>query len=73
LTSANTGKTLGQYITDWGRRPAPLIVIDEVPDRHAHFAQIGRLRDGVVAVAFHGIRNACVTDDERPPLSPHSP
>lgn len=70
LTSANTGKTLGQYITDWGRRPAPLIVIDEVPDRNAHFAQIGRLRDGVVAVAFHGIRNARVADNEHPQSPP---
>jgi ethanolamine utilization protein EutA len=73
LTSADAGKTLGHYATDWGRRPAPLIVIDEVPDRHAHFAQIGRLREGVVTVAFHGIRHARVTGDETVPGAAPAP
>lgn len=69
LTSANAGKTLGHYITDWGRRPAALIVIDEVPDRNAHFAQIGRLREGVVTVAFHGIRNARINGEGAVPCA----
>jgi len=55
LTERNAGKTLGNYATDWGRTPANLIVVDEMPDRHAHFANIGRLRDGIVPVSFYGI------------------
>ena len=55
LLEGNVGKTLGNYATDWGRTPARLIVVDEMPDRHANFANIGRPRDGVVPVSFYGM------------------
>jgi ethanolamine utilization protein EutA len=55
LTPGNIGKTLGNYATRWGKLASYLIVIDEVPRRAAHFATIGRLRDGLVPVAFHGL------------------
>lgn len=55
LLEANVGKTLGNYATDWGRRLHRLVVVDEMPDRHAHFANIGRPRDGVVPVSFYGM------------------
>lgn len=55
LTEANLGKTIGNYATDWDRSPMNLIVVDEMPDRHAHFANIGRLRDGIVPVSFYGM------------------
>lgn len=55
LLETNLGKTLGNYATDWGRAPVTLIVVDEMPDRHAHFANIGRPRDGVVPVSFYGM------------------
>jgi len=55
LTPGNIGKTLGNYATRWGRLAAHLIVIDEVPVRAAHFVTIGRVRDGLVPVAFHGL------------------
>jgi ethanolamine utilization protein EutA len=55
LLESNLGKTLGNYATDWGRARTGLIVVDEMPDRHAHFANIGRPRDGVVPVSFYGM------------------
>ncbi len=55
LLEANVGKTLGNYATSWGKMPNGLIVLDEMPDRQAHFANLGRMRDGVVPVAFYGM------------------
>lgn len=55
LTEANLGKTIGNYATDWDRSPMNLIVVDEMPDRHAHFANLGRPRDGIVPVSFYGM------------------
>jgi ethanolamine utilization protein EutA len=55
LTTNNIGKTLGQYATRWGRISAALIVIDEIPERPAHFATIGQPHNGLVPVAFHGL------------------
>jgi ethanolamine utilization protein EutA len=55
LATDNIGKTLGQYATRWGRIPAPLVVIDEVPERPAHFATIGKPRQGLVPVSFRGL------------------
>lgn len=55
LLEPNLGKTLGNYATGWGRARTSLIVVDEMPDRHAHFANIGRPRDGVVPVSFYGM------------------
>ncbi len=55
LTSGNIGKTLGQYATRWGQLDSSLVVIDEVPDRPAHFATIGVPQNGLIPVAFHGL------------------
>ena len=35
--------------------PAALVVIDEIPERPAHFATIGKPRNGLVPVSFHGL------------------
>ena len=54
LTSKNTGKTLGGYITDWGRNPYSLLILDEVEvQKTARFASIGRIRNGVLPVSFY--------------------
>jgi ethanolamine utilization protein EutA len=55
LTSHNIGKTLGQYATRWGRIAASLVVFDELPDRPAHFATIGKTQNGLIPVSFHGL------------------
>lgn len=55
LTTANVGKALGNYATQWGRSGRRMIVIDEIPVRHARFVNLGRLRNGVVPVSFYGI------------------
>jgi ethanolamine utilization protein EutA len=54
LVSQNVGKTLGQFATDWGRRPCQLIVLDEVPARAAHFVGLGRPTEGAVPVSYFG-------------------
>lgn len=54
LMRENLGKVLGSYITEWGRLPVSLIVIDEVTYRAAQFVQIGAARGPVVPVSFHG-------------------
>jgi len=55
LTSGNIGKTLGQYATRWGQLATGLVVIDEIAVRRAHFATIGKPRNGLVPVSFHGL------------------
>lgn len=55
LLDSNTGKTLGQYITDWGNAPRSLFVIDEIPLRQARFARIGRPHQHIVPVSFFGM------------------
>jgi ethanolamine utilization protein EutA len=54
LCSKNMGKTMGNLITDWGRKKRYLLVIDEVPDRPAQFASLGAARGGVVPIFFYG-------------------
>ena len=54
LVEANIGKTLGNYISDWGQLDYNLIVIDEVALRDAHFVRIGRLHQGMIPVSFYG-------------------
>jgi len=56
LVPENYGHALGNYASDWGRSPAKLIVIDEIPDRHAHFVNIGRMHNNIVPVTFYGVR-----------------
>ncbi|MRG93186.1 ethanolamine ammonia-lyase reactivating factor EutA [Polyangium spumosum] len=55
FVAENVGKTLGQYVSDWGQIPTPLVVIDEVFVKDARFAQIGRMKDHVVPVWVHGL------------------
>ena len=55
FVSANLGKALGGYVSDWGRLPTNLVVIDEVFVKDAQFAQIGRIRDQVIPVWYYGL------------------
>lgn len=55
LVKENLGKVLGQIVTSWGTLPIQLVVVDEVPDRNAQFARIGRPRQQVVPVSFYGM------------------
>jgi ethanolamine utilization protein EutA len=55
LVGENLGKVLGHYATEWGRLPLTLVVLDEVAVRDAHYVQVGRLREQVVPVSFHGL------------------
>jgi ethanolamine utilization protein EutA len=55
LVEANIGKTLGNYISDWGQSPHNIIVIDEVPLRNAHFVNLGRLHQQMIPISFFGI------------------
>jgi ethanolamine utilization protein EutA len=55
LMRENFGKVLGHYVTDWGRLPLNLLVIDEVADRSAQYLHVGRLRDQVLPVSFRGL------------------
>jgi ethanolamine utilization protein EutA len=55
LMRVNFGKILGHYVTDWGRLPLDLLVIDEVADRSAQYLHVGRLRDQVLPVSFRGL------------------
>jgi ethanolamine utilization protein EutA len=57
LAKGNFGKTLGQYATRWGQLDASLVVIDEVPNRPAHFATIGKPHNSLIPVAFHGLES----------------
>ena len=52
LTEQDLAKALGGYATEWGRRPLPLIVLDEVAPRGAELVRIGEPRDGVVPLSF---------------------
>jgi ethanolamine utilization protein EutA len=55
VISDNAGKTLGNYASNWGQLPVKLVVIDEIPDRHAHFVNIGRCLNNIVPVSFYGM------------------
>lgn len=52
----NFGKTLGNYVTDWGSRAFSVIVIDEIDPERASFASLGKLREGSVPVSFYGFQ-----------------
>lgn len=56
LVDANLGKTLGHYVTRWGKLDVDLIVIDEVPVRDAQFVRLGRLRETVVPLWLYAVR-----------------
>lgn len=55
LVEGNFGKTLGNYITQWGKLSLQLVVIDEIESRDAYFVNIGQLKHGVVPVSFYGM------------------
>lgn len=55
LVRENVGKTLGHYVSRWGRSPLALLVIDEVSLRDAQYVQVGPPRGGVVPVSFFGL------------------
>ncbi len=57
LAAGNFGKTLGQYSTRWGQLKTALVVIDEIAERRAHFATVGKPRNGLVPVSFHGLES----------------
>ena len=56
LVTNNVGKTLGHYVTDWGRLPVRVIVVDEIPTRNANFVSLGKPRDSFIPVSFYGIQ-----------------
>lgn len=56
LAPNNFGKSLGNYATNWRKITVNLIVIDEIPDRNAHFVNIGRIHNNIVPVSFYGVR-----------------
>ncbi len=55
LAPDNYGKALGNYATNWRQSRRNLIVIDEIPDRNAHFVNIGQLHRNIVPVSFYGV------------------
>jgi ethanolamine utilization protein EutA (predicted chaperonin) len=55
LVRENLGKVLGQWVTNWGRYSAKIVVIDEIGPRDAQFANVGRLTQGVVPVSLYGM------------------
>ena len=55
LIESNFGKTLGNYITNWGKLSLQLVVIDEVVTRDAHFVNLGKLQQGLVPLSFYGM------------------
>jgi ethanolamine utilization protein EutA len=56
LVPEDVGKALGGYVTAWGQAPRALYVLDETAPEDAHFLHVGRPREGVVPLSFHGIR-----------------
>ena len=55
LSENNIGKTLGNYLTNWGALPYQILVIDEIPDRNARFVHIGSPFQSIVPVSFFGM------------------
>lgn len=55
LVNQNVGKTLGHYATRWQNLRVALIVLDELPDRGAAYATLGRPCDQLVPVSFYGL------------------
>jgi len=55
LLDTDAGKALGLCATRWGGLPMRLLAIDELDLPDARFVALGRPRDGVVPVTFHGL------------------
>jgi len=64
LAPYNYGQALGNYVTNWRQSPLDLIVIDEIPDRQAHFVNIGHMRGQMAPVSFYGIYDTLESKDE---------
>jgi ethanolamine utilization protein EutA len=62
FVASNVGKTLGYYASRWRALSVKLVVIDEIPDRRAHFASVGRICENTVPVSFYGLDRG---DDRR--------
>jgi hypothetical protein len=56
LLDEDAATALGGYATGWGATGRDLVVLDGVAPRDAAFVTVGRVRHGVVPVAFHGLR-----------------
>ncbi len=54
LVAGNVGKTLGNYLTEWGKNDRSLLVIDEVLPRSARFVSVGAPVEGSLPVSFYG-------------------
>lgn len=54
LVDADVGRILGQLATRWGRRPLPLVVLDELPPRQARLLRLGRGEHGRISVRYFG-------------------
>jgi len=55
LLRENVGKALEGYLTDWGAKPRPIVVIDEIDARAGQFVHVGACHDGVVPVSLYGM------------------
>jgi len=55
LLDSNCGKALGQCATRWGQLTLPLVVVDELDLPQARWVTLGKERDGIVPVSFHGL------------------
>jgi ethanolamine utilization protein EutA len=62
LVQENVGKVLGHYVTEWGRLPVALVVIDEIAPRDAQYVHIGRPQDQAVPVSFFGLHPTADSD-----------
>lgn len=56
LLEEDAATALGGYATGWRGDGRGLVVLDGVAPRDAAFVTVGRVRHGVVPVAFHGLR-----------------
>jgi ethanolamine utilization protein EutA len=55
LVPDNYGQVLGNYASNWRQEPFAFVVIDEIPDRQAHFVNVGNLHNTIVPVSFYGV------------------
>jgi len=55
LVDRDVGKTLGNLITNWGKDPWPVVVLDQVPPPHGQFVHIGKEDRGIVPVSYYGM------------------
>jgi len=55
LIDRDVGKTLGNLITDWGKKPWPLFVLDQVPPPHGQFLHLGKEDRGTVPISYYGM------------------